>query len=724
MRYSFSKSLRRSTRGPVVVDSEKTPLADGNDESAVVTLHVPLPALTLKIKKVDHVYSRWSKKWKYQTSGSNAIPEPMSLSPDGNDDSWQQFCFVVVREIPRREALEPYFQIVVKSPYLLKACKDVIGEVEGISWNNTLPLDPKLLLAFFPRFQAYRNELKANAKTTGEDANVVATLDVLIDYFRKDYGSTLAAIENLTSHAEITFDLLYAILVPRTIMITTNPVTKELQALQLVLATKTTAGSGMPIYELILEAIDVDDAVSNVTAFARTQSRMIMTPFPGTIKVTSLDAYPIQYHPREADVRQTLLARARKWTGFAHGIHHMYYNGTGAYREHGCKITKYNVASRVMIDRGNFKKFNLNYPYPLYKSAAPAPLADEDSDDLFPTSGQSCKVSDELYIHVYPPVPVRRGRLRNRHHFFPDFHADVEDKEKRETAELTDEELLIASPILYAFSLSDKLWLELNVTKVEEIEWNEEAFSNLVLPSDRKTLLKSLVEAHNAGMVFDDFIQGKGRGLVVNLFGPPGVGKTLSAEATSEHVKRPLYVVGAGDLGTRAAELDPALQRIFEVATSWKAIVLIDEADVFLEQRSLHDLERNAMVAVFLRHLEYYPAILFLTTNRVKTFDEAFLSRIHIALHFHALPAEARRAVWTAFLGKAGVEIGQGGVSGAQLERLVERDLNGRQVKNATRTAGSLAMSRGETLCYGHLTEVLDVMDKFSAEFAEMREDS
>lgn len=76
--------------------------------------------------------------------------------------------------------------------------------------------------------------------------------------------------------------------------------------------------------------------------------------------------------------------------------------------------------------------------------------------------------------------------------------------------------------------------VELDVAKVSEIEWNEDAFANLVLPQDRKTLLQSLVEAHNAELGFDDFIKGKGRGLVVNLFGPPGVGKTLSAEATSE----------------------------------------------------------------------------------------------------------------------------------------------------------------------------------------------
>ena len=150
---------------------------------------------------------------------------------------------------------------------------------------------------------------------------------------------------------------------------------------------------------------------------------------------------------------------------------------------------------------------------------------------------------------------------------------------------------------------------------VQEINWNDEAFRNLVLPSGRKMLLQSLVEAHSADLGFDDFVQGKGHGLVINLYGPPGVGKTLSAEATSEHVRRPLYVVGSGDLGTDATGLDANLSRIFDIATGWKAIVLIDEvriffiqsasfllttiqADVFLEQRSLHDLERNAMVAV------------------------------------------------------------------------------------------------------------------------------
>jgi hypothetical protein len=75
-----------------------------------------------------------------------------------------------------------------------------------------------------------------------------------------------------------------------------------------------------------------------------------------------------------------------------------------------------------------------------------------------------------------------------------------------------------------------------NVNLIAEILWQEDAFDNLVLPDSQKSLIKALVESHSGPEEdgFDDFIMGKGRGLIINLFGPPGVGKTLSAEATSE----------------------------------------------------------------------------------------------------------------------------------------------------------------------------------------------
>ena len=80
--------------------------------------------------------------------------------------------------------------------------------------------------------------------------------------------------------------------------------------------------------------------------------------------------------------------------------------------------------------------------------------------------------------------------------------------------------------------------MKFDVDNVTDIQWQTDAFENLVLPKQQKDMIRALVESHEASVNaqdrFDDFIAGKGRGLVINLFGPPGVGKTLSAEATSE----------------------------------------------------------------------------------------------------------------------------------------------------------------------------------------------
>lgn len=76
---------------------------------------------------------------------------------------------------------------------------------------------------------------------------------------------------------------------------------------------------------------------------------------------------------------------------------------------------------------------------------------------------------------------------------------------------------------------------------------------------------------------------------------------------------------------------------VFSWFMKWNCIVLIDEAEVFLEQRSLDNVERNVLVSVFLRVLEYYEGILILTSNRVGTFDEAFKSRILLSLDYDNL---------------------------------------------------------------------------------------
>jgi len=210
-------------------------------------------------------------------------------------------------------------------------------------------------------------------------------------------------------------------------------------------------------------------------------------------------------------------------------------------------------------------------------------------------------------------------------------------------------------------------------------------------------------QARNKEM-FDDVIQGKGRGIIMLLSGPPGVGKTLTAESVAEEMRVPLYTMSAGDLGTEPSQVESALSNILEMATKWNAVLLLDEADVFLEARSNNDLERNKLVSIFLRLLEYYEGILFLTTNRVDNIDAAFESRIHLSLQYSELDRDARHSVWAAFL-KRSTNLSR--FRPEELDKLSEVKLNGRQIKNVLKTAQLLAARAGTGLAYTHIETVL-----------------
>lgn len=217
-----------------------------------------------------------------------------------------------------------------------------------------------------------------------------------------------------------------------------------------------------------------------------------------------------------------------------------------------------------------------------------------------------------------------------------------------------------------------------------DFTWNDEAFEKLVMDEKVKTLVRSLVSQHSSDQTggFDDIISGKGKGLIGMFSGPPGSGKTLTAEAVAEITRRPLYSVSAGELGVDPKSVDENLTKVLELSHRWNAVLLLDEADVFLQRRDAHDVNRNALVSIFLRQLEYFEGILILTTNRIADCDPAFASRIHISLSYPELDSRARETVWRNFLGKAGAA-GEGVVvdlTDAEVRDLAMVELNGRQV--------------------------------------------
>jgi hypothetical protein len=105
------------------------------------------------------------------------------------------------------------------------------------------------------------------------------------------------------------------------------------------------------------------------------------------------------------------------------------------------------------------------------------------------------------------------------------------------------------------------------------------------------------------------------------------------------------FQISAGELNITVADLELQLSNIFEIARQWNALLLLDEADVYLEKRSSQDLVRNRLVSVFLRKIEYYNGVMFLTTNQVYEFDAAIMSRIHLMIKYDNLDKEARRMI-------------------------------------------------------------------------------
>ncbi|KAI9652430.1 MAG: hypothetical protein M1831_006773 [Alyxoria varia] len=294
------------------------------------------------------------------------------------------------------------------------------------------------------------------------------------------------------------------------------------------------------------------------------------------------------------------------------------------------------------------------------------------------------------------------------------------------------DEKLLFPPELDGFNMRQKKWVTVKVDEICDVEWNKSAFSNLVIDPEMKELIKALVTSQIASEKGTDMISNKGNGLIMLLHGGPGTGKTFTAESVAELAEKPLYRVTCGDIGTNPEGVEKYLESVLHLGKIWDCVVLLDEAEVFLEQRSLADLQRNALVSVFLRVIEYYDGILILTSNRVGTFDEAFKSRIQLALHYENLGPAQRRKVWRNFFTHLKsfdrqAENQEGDARSEDktdsdididdlvdhIDELGKEEMNGRQIRNAITTGRQLAQYNKQKFGYNHLKRAIAVTGQF-----------
>ncbi|CAG9187146.1 ATP-binding protein [Cupriavidus pinatubonensis] len=205
---------------------------------------------------------------------------------------------------------------------------------------------------------------------------------------------------------------------------------------------------------------------------------------------------------------------------------------------------------------------------------------------------------------------------------------------------------------LFQLEWHQNIWV--HVQHLSEYKYRPELRDKLVLPDHHRDLIDILTS--HMDVLVQDFVPGKSGGTTILCQGAPGLGKTLTAEIYAEVVGKPLYRVHSGQLGTTAASVGATLMEILRRAMRWNAVLLLDEADVYIRRRD-NDLEHNAIVAEFLRTLEYFSGLLFMTTNRTGDVDDAILSRCIATIQYETPCREDAARLWRLQAEQCGVSL-------------------------------------------------------------------
>ncbi|KAK1062569.1 hypothetical protein LTR74_010149 [Friedmanniomyces endolithicus] len=663
---------------------------------------------------LQDVYKRVDEVWNKQDRRTTLRP-----TVKDDDDNFAEHAFLVRRTFTiKNEYLQT--MVDIKSKALRSVLREVLKDCKEASLDVEEPeLYARTLFYYLEDLRTYCRTTMRRRLESERKRKVVKKLrmqrhlcEALVHYLDEEFRDTKKKLYPLLEAGKIDFDLVWTLFKPNDVAIfSCYGVWEEPRCFRIDETTLYLDNKRGHYYKVEGQYLEYDGKEAGWADHA-----VEFDVFKGPRAINTLDIYPLKYHEHAAEIKDKIVARGKRFVALQ-GMQYKFHKGIAFQKDKKNKAIRININGRVMVDPLTFRRTLPNYNFssvrgPIDGRKEPDEAVEQDSEASEQDSSYSekepsssdCESSDRKVRSTRGQRidPIQKGNTR----------------ERRGRA-LSDDDLLLASPVVLGFSFANKLWLEFSVSGIQDIEYDKGAFESLMLPEKQKEIVRALVKSHkfNAAKGIDDVIRGKGKGLVSVLHGPPGCGKTLTAESISELLKCPLYAVSAGELGTNPAKLEVKLNQILDVAHSWGAVLLLDEADVFLEKREVHDIQRNALVSIFLRMLEYFQGILFLTTNRVDTFDEAFQSRIHLPLRYSELTPKAKKAVWKLFLETVRKTDSADAVAEFtehDLDALSRRQLIGRQIKNAVRTAQALALREGTKLGLEHVKKVLDVNEEFS----------
>ena len=271
-------------------------------------------------------------------------------------------------------------------------------------------------------------------------------------------------------------------------------------------------------------------------------------------------------------------------------------------------------------------------------------------------------------------------------------------------------------PLVYAYDLVGHVEIIAHIADFKPYRYQDDIDRYLVIPQETRRLLEVL--RHALRLKDRDVISGKTGGCLILLKGDPGLGKTLTAQVFAEQNHRPLYELQCSQLGISPPEVEENLRHALLRARRWNAVLLINEADVYVRARA-EDIVQNAIVGVFLRLLENLSGLCFLTTNKGTTIDDAVSSRALVHLDYQYPDPSERRELF-----RIQSEIQKLDLCDAACREFAQQHhLSGRDIRQLVKLVKLLAIQRGKPVTEDDLVWALKWRPNGSAKAGETRKE-
>lgn len=256
------------------------------------------------------------------------------------------------------------------------------------------------------------------------------------------------------------------------------------------------------------------------------------------------------------------------------------------------------------------------------------------------------------------------------------------------------------------YHLQRKEWNHLKVDQIQEMPWDEKTFGNIAADVEIKEVVQALIPTKlSAAEIGKDWMYKKSDTFITVLHGGPGAGKPFTTESIAELAQGQIMQVKCSKPDITAEYL----KSTFHDGGRWHALLMFEDAEALLEQRSLDGVPCDTLASDFLREVERFDRLVILTSKSAGDLDELLKSRSRLTVHYEALTQPRRAQVWRNFLSQLDPlgekKIDFDGIN-AHMDELSEQVMGEHQICNAIITAWQLAQFQGKMMTIDHLRYV------------------